>query len=58
MTEMAQHFTELSHELLHNIITYVNPTDLPALSSTCRSLNAFLKDNAMLCRDMYYLNWV
>ena len=58
VARMTLCFPHLSHEILHNILIYTNPTDLSALSRTCKSLNSFLKENTMLCKEMYCLNWV
>jgi hypothetical protein len=49
---MAQ-FLELSHELLHCIFIEVLPSDLAALSASCRSLHAYIRNNKLLHKDLY-----
>ena len=44
---------ELSHELLHCIFTEVDPVDLAALYFTCRSLNAYIRGNLLLHKELY-----
>lgn len=49
---------DLSHELLHCVLVHVEPADLAKLSRTCRSLNAFISHNTLLCKDLYLQRWV
>lgn len=49
---MAQ-FLELSHELLHCIFIEVSPSDLAALSASCRSLHSYIRNNRLLHKDLY-----
>jgi len=49
---------DFSHEMLHAIFTNINPADLAALSKTCSTLNSYIKDNKLLCKDLYLQNWV
>ena len=44
---------ELSHELLHCIFTEISPTDLSALSRTCKDLNSYISGNKLLHKDIY-----
>lgn len=44
---------ELSHELLHCIFTEISPTDLSAVSRTCRDLNSYISGNKLLHKDLY-----
>ncbi|KAH8889666.1 hypothetical protein GQ53DRAFT_187850 [Thozetella sp. PMI_491] len=51
---MACYLTQLPSEILHNILTYVEPQDLRVLPLVCRYLTTYLKDNSALCRAIYY----
>ena len=42
-------------ELLHNILLNVDTTDLASLSSTCRYLNGFIRNDELLWR-LHYLS--
>jgi hypothetical protein len=44
---------ELSHELLHCIFTETTPTDLSAVSRTCKDLNSYISGNKLLHKDIY-----
>ncbi|KAF2157787.1 hypothetical protein K461DRAFT_274017 [Myriangium duriaei CBS 260.36] len=44
---------DCSHEVLHNILSFSDPADLGSLSRSCRSLNAFIQGNKVLCRELY-----
>ena len=44
---------EISHELLHLIITGIDPADLAALSQTCRTLLSYIRANRLLHKDIY-----
>jgi hypothetical protein len=44
---------ELSHELLHCILTEIAPTDLSAVSRTCKDLNSYISGNKLLHKDIY-----
>ncbi|KAL2016273.1 hypothetical protein VTK56DRAFT_4017 [Thermocarpiscus australiensis] len=45
--------TQLSPEIIHKILSFVEPEDLGRLPLTCRCLNTFVKGNNALCRDIY-----
>ena len=51
---MACYLTQLPSEILHNILTYVEPRDLSVLPRACQYLNVFVKDNSALHREIYY----
>lgn len=55
---MAIGLLDTSHELLHNILIYVRPGDLAALCQTCSALDAYIKDNRLLHKELYLSNWV
>ncbi|KAL1861671.1 hypothetical protein VTK73DRAFT_6979 [Phialemonium thermophilum] len=46
--------TQLPPEILHNVLSYVLPEDLPQLCRVCRFLHSYISGNAVLCRDIYY----
>lgn len=46
--------TDLPSEILHGILSHVEPWDLYAIHRVCRYLNGYLKANKALCRDIYY----
>ncbi|KAF4555550.1 Hypothetical protein D9617_2g055110 [Elsinoe fawcettii] len=48
---------DCSHEVLHNILTSVEPADLAALSLSCQSLNTFTRDNVLLHKELYLQRW-
>ncbi|KAK0643642.1 hypothetical protein B0T16DRAFT_186983 [Cercophora newfieldiana] len=48
------HITQLPAEILHNILGFVDPSDLGTLPRTCRYLYGFVTGNSALCRDIYY----
>lgn len=50
--------THLPPEILHNILSYVEPEDLARIPLTCRVFNNFIKENNALCRAIYLRNWV
>ncbi|KAK5657733.1 hypothetical protein OQA88_2806 [Cercophora sp. LCS_1] len=45
--------TQLPPELIHNILTFVDPEDLATVPRTCRSLYNFVSKNGTLCRDIF-----
>lgn len=49
---------DFSHELLHAIFANVNPVDLASLSSSCSALNSYIKNNRLLCKELYLSYWV
>lgn len=49
---------ELSHELLHCVLTYVEPADLAALSRSCGAFNEYIKGNKLLCKNLYLQRFV
>ncbi|KAK4038244.1 hypothetical protein C8A01DRAFT_37829 [Parachaetomium inaequale] len=50
---MAAVLTHLPPEILHSILSHVDPEDLGWLPLTCRALNNFIKGNNPLCRAIY-----
>lgn len=50
---MAAALTHLPPEILHSILSYVEPEDLAWLPLTCRLFNNFIKGNNPLCRAIY-----
>jgi hypothetical protein len=48
----------LCDELLHEVFTRVQPTDLAGLTKTCRTFNAYIKGNKILFKDVFLLNFV
>lgn len=44
---------ELSHELLHCILTETEPVDLAALAASCRTLHVYIRGNKLLHKDLY-----
>ena len=44
---------ELSHELLHCILTSLTPVELSAVSRTCKDLNSYISGNKLLHKDIY-----
>ncbi|KAK3353512.1 hypothetical protein B0T25DRAFT_456234 [Lasiosphaeria hispida] len=45
---------QLPPEIIHNILTFVDPEDLAVLPKICRFLYSYVTGNAALCRDIYY----
>jgi hypothetical protein len=43
----------LPPEVLHNIISAVDPRDLAALRRCCRALHTFISGNKQLFKEMY-----
>ncbi|AEO55468.1 hypothetical protein MYCTH_2299331 [Thermothelomyces thermophilus ATCC 42464] len=50
---MATHLTHLPPEILHSILSHVDPEDLSRLPLTCRLFNNFIKGNNLLWRAIY-----
>ena len=50
---MAAALTHLPPEILHSILSHVDPEDLGWLPLTCRALNNFIEGNNPLCRAIY-----
>ncbi|PSK38083.1 hypothetical protein B9Z65_1274 [Elsinoe australis] len=48
---------DCSHEVLHNILTQVEPADLASLAISCRSLNTFIDGNVLLHKELYLQRW-
>jgi hypothetical protein len=48
----------LCDELLHEVFSLVNPTDLAMLAKTCRTFNAYIKGNKILWKDVFLMNFV
>lgn len=49
---------DCSHEVLHSILTSVDPSDLAALSLSCQSLHTFIQDNLILHKELYLQRYV
>jgi len=45
-------------EVLHHILTEVNPQDLGRLSQSCQRLYTFIGTNQLLFKEIYLKNWV
>ena len=54
---MAFHLLALPHEVIHFILTLVDPQDIAALSC-CRSLHRFIQSDRLLCKELYLKNYV
>ena len=54
---MAFHLLALPHEVIHFILTLVDPQDIAALSC-CRSLHQFIQSDRLLCKELYLKNYV
>lgn len=48
----------LPQEVLHGILTEVNPTDLATVCRCCRSLNSLVRNNRLLHKELYLRSWV
>lgn len=48
------HITQLPPEILHNILSHVEPEDLGYVRRACRHLHTFVDGNRALFRDVYY----
>ena len=46
--------TQLPPEILHNILSHVEPEDTPYVRQTCRYLLNFIDGNRALFRELYY----
>lgn len=44
----------LPPEIVHNILSFVDPEDLGTIPQTCHALYDFTKGNRALCRDIYH----
>ena len=55
--EMANDFLNLPHEVLHCILTYVDPHDIARLSC-CRTLHAFIRSDRLLFKELYLNHFV
>jgi len=53
LSTMAVHITHLPPEILHSILSHVDPEDLAWLPLTCRLFNNFIKGNNPLYRAIY-----
>ena len=49
---------DLSHEVLHCVLLYVEPADLASLNRSCRVLNDYINNNKLLCKELYLQRWV
>lgn len=54
---MAHNLLQLPGEVLHNILAYVRPEDLPALRC-CHSLNEFINHDGLLFKEIYLQHYV
>lgn len=50
---MASGLLDLSTELLHNVLTYVEPVDLATLSQACRPLRSYINSTRLLWKELY-----
>ena len=48
------HLTQLPPEILHNILSHVDPEDTGFIRQTCRYLLTFIDGNRALFRELYY----
>jgi hypothetical protein len=48
----------LPPEALHEILSHLEPWDLPAVQRVCRYLYGYVKGNRALCRDIYLRTFV
>ncbi|KAB5572510.1 hypothetical protein GE09DRAFT_1099789 [Coniochaeta sp. 2T2.1] len=48
------HLTQLPPEILHNILSHVEPEDTGYIRQTCRYLLTFIDGNRALFRELYY----
>lgn len=46
--------TQLPAETLHNILQFLDPSDLFVVPKTCQFFYEVIKDNKALHRDIYY----
>jgi hypothetical protein len=49
---------DLCHEVLHDVVSEVQPADLAVLSKSCRALNGYIKGNRLLWRDVFLKHFV
>ena len=47
-----------SHEVLHLILSHVDPVDLGPLRESCKSLDSFIRNNNLLWKEQYLSKWV
>lgn len=52
MASLTGALTGLPHEILHNILQWVEPVDLARLSRTCHILHRFISENRALFKDI------
>lgn len=52
MAMMVQTFIGLPLEMRHNILSFVEPEDLPRISLVCRALREYIESNKQLDRDV------
>jgi hypothetical protein len=52
------HLTQLPPEILHNILSHVEPEDTAYVRQTCRYLLTFIDGNRALFRELYYRKMV
>ncbi len=48
----------LPNEIVHNILTFVDPSDLGRVPRTCRALRRFVEGDGQLWKDVYSGNLV
>jgi hypothetical protein len=51
-TKMA-YFISLPHEILHSVLTCVDPRDLASLSLCCEALHRFIQNDRLLFKELY-----
>lgn len=49
---------DLPHEILHIILTFVDPTDLVALQRCCHEANEFVGNNGLLIKELFLRDFV
>ena len=50
--------TDLPAEIVHSILSFLDPHDLFVVPQTCRFLYTCVKDNIAVHREIYYRNLV
>jgi len=49
---------DFCHEILHEILINLPPTDIASVSRTCKSLHSYIAGNRLLWRDLYLNQFV
>lgn len=58
VTMVTLTLTQLPPELVSNVLSFVDPEDLPSVNLTCRYLYHTVRDNTALFRALYLNNLV